>query len=52
MKKAGDIARVGYVIMNFDDISYDKITTTGYLDENGQLLPMKRISKKLTGSIM
>jgi len=50
MKKAEDIARMGYVIMNYDDISYDKITTTGYLDENGQPSPMIRISKKIDGT--
>lgn len=45
-----DIARMGYVIMNYDEISYDKITTNGYLDETGQASPMIRISKKIDGT--
>ena len=50
MERAEDIARMGYVIMNFDEIEYDDVATTGYLDENGQPSPMIRISKKIDGT--
>ncbi len=50
MENAEDIARMGYVIMNFDDIEYDDRTTTGYLDEKGQPSPMIKISKKIDGT--
>ena len=50
MEKAEDIARMGYVIMNYDAIEYDGITTTGYLDEEGKPSPMIKISKKIDGT--
>ncbi len=49
MKNAEDIARMGYVIMNYDEISYDEGTTTGYLDEAGQPSPMIKMSKRIDG---
>lgn len=49
MSNLEDIARMGYVIMNYDTISYDGITTKGYLDETGQASPLIKISKKIDG---
>ena len=50
MKNIEDIARMGYVIMNYDKISYDGITTTGFLDEEGKASPMIKISKQIDGT--
>ena len=50
MKDIADIARMGYIIMNYDEISYDGITTTGYLDEEGKAAPMIKISKRIDGT--
>lgn len=50
MKNTEDIARMGYVIMNYDEICYEGIKTTGYLDEKGQPSPMIRISKRIDGT--
>lgn len=50
MKNVDDIARIGYVISNYDSIEYDGITTTGYLDENGEPSPMIKISKRIDGT--
>lgn len=50
MKNIEDIARMGYVIMNYDEITYDNVTTTGYLDENGQPSPMIKLSKRIDGT--
>ena len=50
MRNVEDIARMGYVIMNYDDISYDGITTTGFLDEEGKASPMVRIAKRIDGT--
>ncbi len=50
MKNIEDIARMGYVISNYDDIVYEGITTTGYLDENGEASPMIKMSKRIDGT--
>ncbi len=50
MSNIDDIARIGYVIMNYDDIEYKGITTTGYLDETGAPSPMIQISKRIDGT--
>ena len=50
MKNIEDIARMGYVILNFDKIIYEGVTTTGYLDENGEPSPMIKIEKKIDGT--
>ena len=50
MKNIEDIARMRYVIMNYDKISYNNISTTGYLDETGKPAPMIQISKRIDGS--
>ena len=39
MQNDEDIARMGFVIMNYDTITYDGITTTGFLDEEGKAFP-------------
>ncbi len=50
MQNDKDIARKGYVIMNYDTITYDGITTTGFLDEEGNASPMIKISKRIDGT--
>lgn len=50
MQNADDIARMGYVIMNYDDITYDGKTTSGYQDENGDPAPLVRFSKRIDGT--
>ena len=50
MMDIDDIARIGYVIANYDTIEYDGITTTGYLDEKGEASPMIKISKRIDGT--
>ena len=50
MKNIEDLARIGYVIMNYDDINYEGLTTTGFLDENGNASPMVLISKRINGT--
>lgn len=50
MEYIEDIARMGYVIMNYDDITYEGITTTGYLDEKGLPSPMIKFEKKIDGT--
>ncbi len=50
MKNAEDIARMGYVIMNYDTISYGGVTTTGYLDEEGKPSPLIVFSKRIDGT--
>ena len=50
LKDINDLARMGYVIMNYDKIEFDGVTTTGYLDENGNPSPMVKISKRIDGT--
>ena len=50
MENADDIARMGYVIMNYDKITYSGVTTTGYLDEAGNPSPLVRFEKKIDGT--
>lgn len=50
MSNIDDIARIGYVIANYDEISFDGMTTPGYLDESGNPAPMIKISKKIDGT--
>lgn len=49
MSNIDDIARIGYVIYNYDEIIYDGMTTPGYIDETGKAAPMLKISKKIDG---
>ena len=50
MSNIDDIARIGYVISNYDSIEYNGVMTTGYLDENGKPSPMVLISKRIDGT--
>ncbi len=50
MQNIEDIARIGYVIMNYDDVSYDGILSPGYTDESGNPAPMVKISKQINGT--
>ena len=38
MKNVEDIARMGFIIMNYDEVSYDGITTTGFWVSRERLL--------------
>ena len=50
MKDINDIARMGYVIRNYDEIQYDGLTTTAHPDENGKPSPMISFSKRIDGT--
>lgn len=47
MKDLNDLARIGYVIANYDYLEYDGLTTSSYLDENGNPSPMVKMSKRI-----
>ena len=50
MSNIDDIARIGYVLLNYDNIEYDGICTYGYLDEEGKPSPLIKISKRIDGT--
>lgn len=50
MSDFDDMARIGYVLMNYDEITYDGKTTTGHQDESGQPAPLIKISKRIDGT--
>ena len=50
MERTEDIARMGYVIMNYDELTTDNITASGYLDEYGKPSLMIKISKRIDGT--
>ena len=50
MSDSDDVARMGYVIMHYDDISFDGTVSTGYVDGEGKPSPLIRISKKIDGT--
>ena len=50
MKDTKDVARMGFVVSNYDEITFSGLTTTGYPDEKGMASPMVRISKKINGT--
>ena len=50
MSDPADIARMGYVIMNFDDITYNGETSFNHIDEEGKPAPMVRFSKRIDGT--
>lgn len=50
MSDPDDVARMGYVIMNYDDIAFDGTVSTGYIDSEGKPSPLIRISKKIDGT--
>ncbi|MBQ7245623.1 MAG: hypothetical protein IJS33_01720 [Firmicutes bacterium] len=45
-----DIARMGYVIRNYDQVLFDGRASTGYVDENQQASPMMTIKKRINGT--
>ena len=49
MSNLEDIARIGYILTNYDEINYKGVSTTGYLDENGNPAPMIQFSKRIDG---
>ena len=51
MSDTNDIARIGYVISNFDDITWNGETSYNHIDENGNPSPMVQFSKKIDGTI-
>ena len=51
MSDVDDIARIGYVIMNFDEITYNGDKSFNHIDENGQPSPMVQFSKKIDGTV-
>lgn len=51
MKDINDIARIGYVIMNFDDITYNGEISYNHMDECGNPSPKVEFSKKIDGTI-
>lgn len=50
MSDPDDVARMGYVIMHYDDITFDGTVSTGYVDGEGKPSPLIRISKKIDGT--
>ena len=50
MQSAEDIARMGYILMNYDGISFQGQTTPGYSDENGEPAPLVQFQKKINGT--
>ena len=50
MKDINDVARMGYIIRNYDEIQYDGVTTTAHPDENGEPSPMIAFSKRIDGT--
>lgn len=51
MSDMNDIARIGYVISNFDDITWNGETSYNHIDENGNPSPMVQFSKRIDGTI-
>lgn len=50
MSDTADIARMGYVIMHFDEITYNGETSFNHIDEDGKPSPMVQFSKKIDGT--
>ena len=51
MSDVNDIARIGYVLMNFDDITYNGEASFNHVDKDGKPTPMVQFSKKIDGTI-
>ena len=51
MKDVRDIARIGYVISNYDEITWNGETSYNHIDENGKPSPMVQFSKRIDGTI-
>ena len=49
MKDVNDIARIPYVLANYDNIEFHNEYATGYVDINGKLAPKVLISKRIDG---
>lgn len=49
MKDVNDIARIPYVLANYDNIEFHGEYATGYVDANGKLAPKVIISKRVDG---
>ena len=50
MSDPSDIARIGYVLDNYDDIAFDGRLTPGYTDESQQPSPLITIRKRINGT--
>ena len=50
MSDTADIARMGYVIMNYDEITYNGETSFNHIDEEGKPAPMVQFSKRIDGT--
>lgn len=50
MKNIEDIARIGYVLANYDSIDYYHEYAQGYVDASGKLAPKVVIRKKIDGT--
>lgn len=50
MSDINDIARMGYVIMNYDDITYNGETSFNHVDAEGKPAPMVQFSKRIDGT--
>ena len=51
MSDPDDVARIGYVIMNFDDITFNGEKSFNHVDENGEPAPMVQFSKRIDGTV-
>ncbi|MBQ6582418.1 MAG: hypothetical protein IJH77_01175 [Mogibacterium sp.] len=47
MANPRDLARIGYVLMNYDEISFKGMTASGYPDEDGKPSPVVEIRKRI-----
>lgn len=50
MKEVNDIARIGYVLANYDTIEFHNEYAQGYVDSNGHLAPKVIFSKRIDGT--
>lgn len=50
MANIEDIARIGYVLANYDNIEFNNEYAQGYVDADGKLAPKIIISKKIDGT--
>ena len=50
MSDINDIARMGYVIMNYDEITFNGETSFNHVDADGNPAPMVQFCKKIDGT--
>ena len=50
MKSIDDLARIGFVVDNYDEIVYEGKISSGYSDENGNPSPLITIKKRINGT--